>query len=614
MKKYVQSGHIGTPPKRNYANEFVDLIMSGKLRDRVMFGIVDKNGGTWKTEDFGRTPGGIWAGGMGSGKSYSAAVTLSTWLATNWEHTKLFLIDPIAGMNDYKSLFDGSLYGMEPGVRPFPQVYTCFDSEDMVFKAIDLCYQEMENRGKVFNAFKAKDLYDYEKLVRDPAARARAQKANPSLNIPERIDRIIMVFEEFHTIPYAMLEWDKSVKIDGTPANKFQKISRIGRKFGVWLCCASQKTTSSDIPPGVVASIMNKIIMKVSTAEANYVLRHDGPSRLKASQKGRGYCDEGLIQCPDLSVDMQVKLLKQLVGAPQSGSVYLTDERITQYLSGFEDEDLYAAKTMKNLIQDIASLNGRVVLSTMHRRMGYETTKRNSEIDQFGLAHTIENKDGRSIAVMYREQGQKISLSQFTSLRKAIKEEGHDGAILYTMLETVPDRTYTSARDSQILIYTIEDMRRMAARVDEDIKEDFFGILQKIRDAREAEERESEDDKQSRKKGGRKSQLSEIDEPDQEYDDGDDRRMSSELQNEIMQTLSGNRPNSERATRREREKVAMSILKGAKKHSLGVFKNTFFEDAEAASDFVYVDDEVPLADGTYHEDPIDSEETDGDWD
>lgn len=455
---------------RDFSSEYLESLYSGKFTDRVCLGILNDDGKETRfhTVDFAKDPGALFAGKMGSGKSYSMLFTLATWLANNGHHTILFMIDLKKGMNDYAPLFDGGLYEMRSDDRPFKQVYTCFSNEDKIHKVIDLCFSEISAREKLFNFIRASNVQEYEKLLEDEKVYNRLLAQFPGKKIPKKIPRIFLAIEEFHEIP-AILDFENNVKKPGTTAKKLASIGKVGRTFGIWFLIATQRAFQSDIPTLIGSSIANRMIHKVLPQEAAY-LKVDGAGEIPAGLKGRCWCDIGEVQFPYFGIDQDGKknlanMLKHMVKPLVAECAYLTDKIILEYLSGRSSEDLYEAKSSEELVESIDNLETEIVLSLLHKRMGYEVERRNYRTDNHGICHIMRSR-GKAIAVTFID-GKRIHPSAFPLFLEGINEEGLDGGIVYVLQANVTSKAMGSAKDHSIAILTIEDLMRKARQLDE---------------------------------------------------------------------------------------------------------------------------------------------------
>lgn len=260
---------------------------AGEFRDYWNLGVSEQK--KWLRKSFSSEPNAIFIGAMGSGKSVAANFTILTWMLANSDQTVLFIADTLKGANDYQALFD------------YDQVFPVLSSEAGIHRVIDLMYDEAMARREAFNEVQAENIHEYEKKI-------RKKTSNPDF----KLARCVLLIEEFHAIPYNILNFDKDFKIPNTSAFKFHQIMRIGRSMGTWVIACSQKGTKSDVPSEIIPNFTQKQIFRVNRNEASYFLSDTKAAEIRTDQKGRCETDYGSIQFPYVPMATQRKLLKKI--------------------------------------------------------------------------------------------------------------------------------------------------------------------------------------------------------------------------------------------------------------------------------------------------------------
>jgi hypothetical protein len=431
-------------PKRRI-NEFtlsryIHDMDEGIFRDKMCLGICEANGGSYLLKDFTIEPNALFVGSMGSGKSVAANFSITTWMCANSDQTILFLVDAVKGANDYKALFE------------YPEhVYQILNSEQKILRVIDLIYDEAMARKEKFTQYKAESITAYEKITKTKVA------------------KIILMMEEFHSIPYTIMNFDRDFKTAQTTANKFHTLMRIGRAYGIWVMAASQKSTKSDIPSEIVPNFTQKQIFRVSRAEAAYILGDTKAADIRTTQKGRCQTEYGSVQFPFMPVDTQVKLLKKYVKKMDAECVYLTHDTIINYLSGKSHEELYKLKKLSDLVKSIENENvdADTVIGMLHKSMGHTIGSVDSKIDPNGVSHIVTMPNDVKLAVVIRV-GDKIKPTPKHILRLAqgMKINGCTRGIIYTSANDLPQNVYKLANDSNIKIVDHEDLVRLALQIE----------------------------------------------------------------------------------------------------------------------------------------------------
>ena len=419
---------------------YVRDLNNNKFRNRFNLGVCELEGGTWLSKDFTKEPNALFVGAMGSGKSVAARFTLLTWMLANSDQTLLFIIDTVKGAQDYKMFF-----GLD-------QVYEIIGSPEGVHRVIDLVYDEAMARKELFNEIGANGITAYE---------AKTGKS---------MARCILLMEEFHALPFAVMNFDKDHKHEGTTANKYHTLMRIGRSVGIWFLACSQKSTSSDVPKEVVPNFTQKQIFKVSKGESNYVLGHDGPANLRSDQQGRCYTDFGEVQFPYIDDNMAEKLLDKYVKPLNADCARLTPSMIEDVLAGRSTKEQYKHKPLKELAKRFTSLNSEVVVTLLHESMGHQVEEINSALDPNNISHIVTWPSGEKSAVMVKNV-KRLSNKHITKLIQGIERLGCDNGILYTSADSASQSLYKFANENEIELVDHEDFILLAGQVDNALKE-----------------------------------------------------------------------------------------------------------------------------------------------
>lgn len=428
------------------SERFIREMESGMFRDVFNLGVNDRNGGEWLLKDFSKEPNALYVGAMGSGKSVSASFTTSVWFAANSDQTIMFIIDPMKGANDYIALFPD-----HPNQK-YSQIYPIIsdggiDPAEGIRRVIDLIHSEAMARMELFNKHKATSIRDYESKTGNKMA------------------RIVVLFEEFHSIPYAIMEFDKDYKTKNTIANKFHVLMRIGRTMGCWFIAASQKSTKSDIPSEIVPNFTQKQIFKVSQGEANYVLGDSRPSQLNSSQKGRCYTDFGAVQFPYVTVDDQKKLIDKYYRPLEAECAYMTPELVKSYLSGKSSKELYKLKKLSEMAEALGSFDGELILQIMSEKLGCQWEELDSKTDSFGICGIMTMPAGDRRAVVYKADS-KISGKDINLLAVGCNEYQCDSGLIFCLGERLSSSLYKSSLNNGIKLFDHEDIIRLARQLD----------------------------------------------------------------------------------------------------------------------------------------------------
>lgn len=414
---------------------------NGVFRDNWNLGVLDTK--EYLLKKFHLEPNAAFIGSMGSGKSQALCYSIITWMAANSDQTVLFIADTLKGANDFKSLFE------------YDQVYPVLSSEQGIHKLLDLASDEAMSRRDRFNEVQAENIIEYEKKIRKETG-----------NQNYKLARIVILIDEFHAVPYNILNFDKDYKTPNTSAFKFHQLMRIGRSMGIWFLICSQKGTKSDIPPEIIPNFTQKQIFRVNRNEASYFLSDTKAAEIRTDQKGRCETDFGSVQFPFMPVATQVKLLKKYMKPLDAECAYLTPKLITDYLGGRSTEELYRLKKLPDLIEGLETYDHELVVEMIHKKLDHKVTRVDSKIDPNGIAMVVDWPGKGRIAVMIRVGTKKITGKHIHKLSKGMQLMQCDRGILYTSAEDLPAAVYKNAIENKIEIVDHEDMLRLAHQIE----------------------------------------------------------------------------------------------------------------------------------------------------
>lgn len=470
-------------------DRYIHDLKQGTFRDKWNFGVLESQ--RWNLSNMVQEPNAMFLGAMGSGKSVAAMFSTLTWMLANSDQTILFIADTLKGANDYKELFD------------YPQVFPILNSDEGIHRVIDLIYDEVMARKEVFSSVKANNIFEYEKIKRRDTG-----------NKDFKMARCVLMVEEFHSIPYNVLEFDKNYKIPNTSAFKLFQLMKIGRSYGTWVVACSQKGTKSDVPPEIIGGFLNKQIFRVSPAESSYFLQHIKAAEIAPGQHGRCETSHGTCQFPYIKEDSQKRLLQQYMKPLDAECCYLTPKLIEDYLGGRSTEELYRLKKLPDLISGIESYDADLVIAMLHKKLGHKVTQVDSKLDPFGISLTVDWPNRGKIAVMIRAGSKKITGKHLVKLVKGMKSMNCDRGILYTSAEDLPSTVYKNAVDLNIEVVDHEDMLRLARQIEAKAQN-----LKDLDPSKLADDSKENGDYQSGKK---------IQEDDEDDDDEDENPIDSD--------------------------------------------------------------------------------------
>jgi hypothetical protein len=306
------------------------------------------------------------------------------------------------------------------------------------------------SRREIFNEAGAENIYEYEKKT------------------GKKMARVLTVMEEFHAIPYVILNFTADFKTELTHANKYHTLMRIGRSYGLWFIACSQRSTKSDIPPEVAPNFIQKMVFRVSRGEAQYLLGDSKAADIRPDQKGRCMTDYGPVQFPLMNESTQRRLLKKYAKKLTAPCAYLNYEIIKDYLSGKSTKEQYKYKKLMDLVNGIESYNGELVVSLLHEKQGHRVEPIDSKLDSFGISHIVHWNNDIKVAVMTRcnAKSKKITGKHISRIKKAMHVYECTHGIIYTSMDGLPASLYKIANELDIEVVDHEDMKKLAYKVD----------------------------------------------------------------------------------------------------------------------------------------------------
>lgn len=428
------------PRKLNEFNteRYIKDLENGEFSNLFNLGVSEGGGGRWLLQNFVESPHALFAGATGSGKSEAACYTLLTYLLANSENTIMFIADASKSASNYSELFGyEQVYKItSDGGRPV---------QTLIERTIDLVHSETVARKDLFKDFN--NINEYE------------------ASTGKKMARIVLVLEESHAIFYPMLDFDKQYVQPHSPAGKLFALMRTGRSYGINIIAISQKSTKSDIPTQISSNFINKMIFKVSAAEASYIFGNADPARLGSAQKGRCFTEFGQVQFPWIQKESQRILLKRYMKPLTAECAYLNPQLIHDFLDGKSPKELYRLKKVTELAEAMESYDGELVLEILHEKMGNQVDRIDSRTDNYGVCMVVTFKTGERRAVMYKPDA-KLSHKTINNLAAGIRYHKCNSALLFCLGEHLAPSVYRAAKDLAIKVYDHEDIKLIARQID----------------------------------------------------------------------------------------------------------------------------------------------------
>jgi hypothetical protein len=435
---------------------YLKSIESGRWTDKIVYGVTEHEKGFFSVNPV-EQPGALYIGGMGSGKSMAMKFSLVTRMATNSEHDMYIFIDALKGMTDYKALFN------------YDNVITVLNDPAKITAVIDMIHEECMARKDAFSAVGAANGYAYENEMR---------KKDPNF----KLARLIIVFEEFHSIPNnEYIKYGMKCDTPGTAAYKLRELLRISRSYLFNVMAASQRCTPDDFPsslkPGITTLMAFRVNNPGDAAAANLPACADIPSALR----GRCAYENGFMQypyfpephpadkcqvkgCPDHGQDNATIVLQKYVKPFTAKLLKYSIADYRKALQGEGNSGMARVRPLKEVLLNITQYNPADVFTRVLENFNFAVKKQTNTAH---VATMIAEKDGEKYAVMtISQRQQQTSEKNISALREGAKTLGCTGVIILSTESISPSALSTLRQELTVISADGDDLMRIADVLD----------------------------------------------------------------------------------------------------------------------------------------------------
>lgn len=377
--------NIQPPPKDGDFDTYLKNIENGHFKEKLCYGISDYDAG-YLCLDPVIQPGALFCGGMGSGKSIGMKFTVITKMLSDSENSFFILFDGSKGMTDYKTLF------------PYKDnVVTALDDVSKLVSLIEMLSAEMHARKAEFTKMQANNIQTYDQMMR---------KKNPK---HQDTARIFLCIEEFHAIPnHSSIQYLQNVDKEGTTANMLKEILRVGRSYGIFLLCATQRATSDDFPSSLRPGITQIMVFRVSNPNDATAAGLSHASEISSTTRGRCAYENGFLQFPWITDDTAEMLLKHYV-KPFKGKLF--KYQVADYHTAFQgdgNQGMVHIKPFKSLFENWQSYNSDALITRFLKYFNFEVEPQlNSALN----IQLIGTKEDTKFAIHIIKKSNKIGSS-----------------------------------------------------------------------------------------------------------------------------------------------------------------------------------------------------------
>lgn len=420
---------------------YMEELEKGHFRNLLNYGIADKKRGFFLLNPL-TDPGALYCGAMGSGKSVAMKYTLITSLLSNGDNTIFLLYDGLKGMTDYRMMFDYTknvAYAVNDGAKIVP--------------LIDMVYGEMISRKEEFSKYKATNIDDYNKIMKEK---------NP--NTPE-LARIILAVEEFHTIPTSeYVKFSYSVDTPGSVANQFKELMRVGRSYGLCLLAATQRAVADDIPSTLKVGLSQMMAFRVSNPGDVAAMNISHAADIRPGNPGRCAYMDGFIQFPNLTDPVADWLLKKYYKPLTARCLKYNISDFQKAFSGEGNSGMVLVKPLKDLLANQKQFKPEDLTKRILNSFDFSVENQKNEAY---VPNLIAERDGKRYSVLVITnpsiQGTEKGAQ---ALKDAMKFLKTDSVMAVSLDKTIPSAISSLIKKENGLMIDFEDTQRIAMVLD----------------------------------------------------------------------------------------------------------------------------------------------------
>lgn len=424
-------------------SSFIEKLEAGDFNEKMNYGIAaDKRG--FLLVDPVQQPGALYCGGMGSGKSVAMRFTLITHMLANSENTFYVLVDPLKGMTDYAILFKDDRYKKNVAVA--------LNDTAKLIPVIEMIYQECMTRKEEFSRVNAKNIYDYEDIM-------KKKDSNFS-----GLARIIIAMEEFHSVPNAeQIKYHMNSDRIGSPAEMLKTLLRIGRSYGITLLAATQRATSDDFPSSLKPGITQLMAFRVNNPGDATAINLPAAADILMSQRGRCVYESGFIQFPYLDDDASSKLLKKYYKPLKAKLLKFSVEKYHEAFSGEGNQGMVQVKTLKSLIENYQSFKVEDIITRILEAFDFKVTPQTNTALPVNL---IAQRDDLKYAVLITAGRGSVSEKGISSFKEGAKILECNRMIAISMDGPISSSVNTAVNSLKGYALDNEDLQQIARVLD----------------------------------------------------------------------------------------------------------------------------------------------------
>lgn len=349
-------------------------------------------------------PGVFMVGGLGVGKSQASYIYLLTKLLSS-PNSLAFIIDPLTGASDYKSLFS------------LDRVVPVLNDRNFISLLFEWIMEEIQSRRVLFEREGVNNIHNYEEKT------------------GQKLSRILLHFENFHAIPI-ILKWFLNQDREGTAAYNLKMITRVGRSYGIFLSAASLRATSEDLPYSLKPGFINLMAFKMNNYAEASALNFPKAMEIKSEERGKCITDMGVVQWPYLDETSRDLYEKSLPTKGLPKTLTLSPLKLKSLKSGDMSKYL-PEKTIKDLVKNIDDTGISETLKVILQKLGYTVNNFNGK---YQIIFSLTKDNEKTLVMVNSKDGINTS-KHLPILKETMKTSGHQKGlvIIYDGISTKPD-------------------------------------------------------------------------------------------------------------------------------------------------------------------------------
>lgn len=472
MRKIYNSIYYTNPPlERGSQEDYINSIENGSFDDHFVYGVSDKEKGFLKAFYF-QAPNALYCGSMGSGKSIAVVFTLATHFATNSHNSIYLCYDQGKSMGDFSPFFS------------YDNVVKALGDPSKITPLMDMLYEEMMKRQKIFKDWGLSGLLEYEIFMKERYILYKVQQNNFDINdlkdlvkknligmdstaasslrdklknenkfnnediefIHRHIDlnsdmlmkeeykglgRIVTVMEEFSlVISSPQMNFHRKYETYGSTAYKFENLMKLGRSYGLFFLFATQRAVVDHVPSQIKPGILTYLCFKMNNmGDAAGITGVEHAQEIEEKHPGRCATKGGaFVQFPYIDKPYLVNFLKKYY---KPFEAELFSYQLDDYRKAFEMEGnsgMTKIKPIRELVENYTEYDAADIVTRILEDLKYDVSK---QTNRAFMAELIAEKLDKKYAVKIYGNERMFPDKELSNMKEYLSSMECDAAIVF---------------------------------------------------------------------------------------------------------------------------------------------------------------------------------------